>query len=341
MKNPRIHVALFAGILTAVISVFSLSARSSQGQSQGQKNDAQNPKPETLVKPTVLTSEPVKPTVVANDPVKPTVVTNDAVKSAVTTDSNPVKETAPSSFAEASAQNAVLRNELAWSFGSKQQHGWYLYDLLIGQTLNNSHDASTGDFANSIAGWQKTKGLTVNGVLDENSWMALISQWQSNRLKDKTPATPEQLLTAPSSDFYDPERLPELRQVERNTYAAYKQMLAAAIADPSLNLAHTSSNELAPSEKFFKIVSAFRSREYQEKLRRESPHAGSAGLALNSPHFTGRALDLYVGGDPVDTKDANRAIQVNTPVYKWLVRNADRFGFRPYFYEPWHWEYVK
>ena len=78
----------------------------------------------------------------------------------------------------------------------------------------------------------------------------------------------------------------------------------------------------------------------QEQLRRQSPNAGSAGLAVNSPHFTGRALDLYVGGDPVDTKDANRAIQVNTPVYKWLVRNAARFGFRPYFYEPWHWEYV-
>ena len=340
MKNPRIHIALFAGILTAVLSVFSLSVRSSRGQSQNQKSDVQNPKPETLVKPTVLTTDPVKPTVVASDPVKP-IVTTDPAPVNVTTDPAPLKGTAVSPFAEAAAQNAVLRNELTWGFGSKQQHGWYLYDLLIGQTLNISRDASTGDFANSIAGWQKTKGLTATGVLDENSWMALISQWQSNRLKDKTPATPEQLLTAPSSDFYDPERLPELRQVERSTYAAYKQMLAAAIADPSLNLAHTSSNELAPSEKFFKIVSAFRSREYQEKLRRESPQAGSAGLALNSPHFTGRALDVYVGGDPVDTKDANRAIQVNTPVYKWLVRNADRFGFRPYFYEPWHWEYVK
>jgi LAS superfamily LD-carboxypeptidase LdcB len=52
-------------------------------------------------------------------------------------------------------------------------------------------------------------------------------------------------------------------------------------------------------------------------------------------------LDLYVGGSPVDTKDSNRAIQVNTPAYRWLVQNAERFGFRPYFYEPWHWEYVK
>jgi LAS superfamily LD-carboxypeptidase LdcB len=118
-------------------------------------------------------------------------------------------------------------------------------------------------------------------------------------------------------------------------------MVAAAIADPTLNLAHTPDGELAATEKFLKILSAFRSREYQDQLRRQSPGAGSAGLAVNSPHFTGRALDLYVGGDPVDTKDSNRAIQVKTPVYQWLVRNAERFGFRPYFYEPWHWEYVK
>src|SRR5262245_48692747 len=120
MKNPRIHIALFAGILTAVLSVFSLSVRSSRGQSQNQKSDVQNPKPETLVKPTVLTADPVKPTVVASDPVKPI----------VTTDPAPVKGTAVSPFAEAAAQNAVLRNELTWGFGSKQQHGWYLYDLL-------------------------------------------------------------------------------------------------------------------------------------------------------------------------------------------------------------------
>jgi LAS superfamily LD-carboxypeptidase LdcB len=117
-------------------------------------------------------------------------------------------------------------------------------------------------------------------------------------------------------------------------------MIAAALADPTLKLAHTSASELAPGEKYFKIISSFRSREYQEELRRKSPNSGSAGLAVNSPHFTGRALDIYVGGDPVDTKDSNRAIQVDTPAYRWLVHNAERFGFRPYFYEPWHWEYV-
>ena len=50
--------------------------------------------------------------------------------------------------------------------------------------------------------------------------------------------------------------------------------------------------------------------------------------------------DLYVGGEPVETNDSNRALQIQTPVYQWLVRNAERFGFQPYYYEPWHWEYT-
>jgi len=239
-----------------------------------------------------------------------------------------------SAFAAAATTNVTLRNDLNWTFGGKQQRGWYLYDLLIGKTLNAKHDPTTSDFAASVASWQKRRGIAADGVLDEDALMAMVSQWQGNRLKNRTYATPDQLLTAPPSDFYDPSRAEELRQVERNTYAAYKEMIAAAMADPTL--------KLAPSQKYFKIVSAFRSREYQENLRRQSPNAGSAGLAVNnSPHFTGRALDLYVGGSPVDTKDSNRAIQVNTPAYRWLVENAERFGFRPYFYEPWHWEYVK
>ncbi len=234
-----------------------------------------------------------------------------------------------STFGAAAASNATLRNELSWTFGGKQQRGWYLYDLLISKTLNTHHDSTTSDFAAALAAWQKRSRLNADGVLDENSLMRMISQWQSNRLKSRTPATPDQLITAPPDDFYDPGRAAELRQVERNTYAAYKEMFAAADA------------ELKLAPRHLKIVSSFRSREYQDRLRQQSPNSGTAGLAVNSPHFTGRALDLYVGGDPVDTKDSNRAVQVNTPAYRWLVRNAERFGFRPYFYEPWHWEYVK
>ncbi len=241
----------------------------------------------------------------------------------------------------AAQANALLRNELSWKFGGKPQRGWYLYTLLIKRLINTSHDPGSAQFAAAVAAWQQKSGLKPNGIIDEETLYAMIKAWQDARLQDRTPAQPEQLLTAPLADFYDPTRAEELRQVEKHTYAAYKQMVAAAVADRSLGLARAGRGQLASGEKYLKIVSAYRSREYQEKLRRESPNAGSAGLAVNSPHFTGRALDLYVGGDPVDTQDANRSLQVETKVYQWLVRNGERFGFRPYCYEPWHWEYVK
>jgi D-alanyl-D-alanine carboxypeptidase len=242
--------------------------------------------------------------------------------------------------ADAAKRNAQLSGELKWTFGSKEQRGWYLYTPLIKRLINTKHDAASIKFALALSRWQAKSALTPNGVLDEETLYAMIKTWQEARLKDRTVAQPDQLLTAPLSDFYDPTRADELRQVERRTYAAYKRMVAAAVSDRSLGLAHK-RRELATDEKYLKIISAFRSQEYQEKLRRESPNSGSAGLAVNSPHFTGRALDLYVGGEPVDTRDSNRALQVETRVYQWLVRNAERFGFRPYCYEPWHWEYVR
>ena len=245
-----------------------------------------------------------------------------------------------SAFSAAVAQNLSLKNDLSWAFGGKQQRGWYLYVPLISSMLEADGDAATPEFASALARWQKQTGLSGNGVLDDQTLYKMVSTWQAARLKDRSYPSPEQLVTAPTSDFWDTSRPDELRQVRRDAYAAYKRMVAAAAADPSLGLATTNTGELAPSEKFLKIVSSFRSREYQEHLRRQSPNAGRAGLAVNSPHFTGCALDIYVGGDPVDTKDANRLIQVQTPVYQWLVRNASKFGFRPYYYEPWHWEYV-
>jgi LAS superfamily LD-carboxypeptidase LdcB len=263
----------------------------------------------------------------------------------VKTSGDQSKNTLKSSDAgpSAAARNAVLQNELEWQFGGKQQRGWYLYVPLIRHLLKTQNDADTNGFAEAPARWQRNSGLTATGVLDAKTLYSIISKWQALRLKDRSIPAPDQLLTAPPSDFYDPSRSDELRQVEQKTYAAYKRMIDAGSADQSLSLARSSKGGLAPSEKYLKIVSAFRSPEYQEHLRRKSPQAGRAGLAglaVNSPHFTGRALDLYVGGDPVETKDSNRTVQIRTGVYQWLVKNAERFGFRPYFYEPWHWEYV-
>jgi zinc D-Ala-D-Ala carboxypeptidase len=322
MKQKKAHVLALSALVFALATLAALVARTGYGQSQSKEKAT----------PAV---------VVEGNHLQPTAVVRERRAASDAPDGSDVREdSAPSIFDASAARNSALRYELTWAFGGKQQRGWYLYVPLISRTIQTEKDSATGGFADALSRWQKGAGLSSDGVLDEQTLYRFVNEWQSVRLKDKTPARADQLLLAPASDFYDTARPEELRRVEPETYAAYKRMVAAAVADPSLGLKGTSAGELAPEEKFLKIVSAFRSREYQENLRKQSPNSGRAGLALNSPHFTGRALDLYVGGEPVETKDANRALQVQTKVYRWLVNNADRFGFKPYYYEPWHWEYV-
>jgi zinc D-Ala-D-Ala carboxypeptidase len=307
--KKKTNLVVFAAALVALVALVTLVSRTGYGQSQAQAPAAPALKPMALVE-------------------KRTAVAAAAEK----------KDT--SLFAEAAERNTFLKYELGWAFGGKQQRGWYLYTQLITRMLETEAEAAGSDFASALSRWQTGAGLRPSGVLDDETLYRMVSTWQGARLKNKEYATPDRLLQAPASDFYDPSRPDALRQVERETYAAYKRMVAAAASDPTSGLKVTAAGELAPEEKFLKIVSSFRSREHQAHLRAQSPGSGRAGLAVNSPHFTGRALDLYVGGEPVETKDSNRALQVQTPAYRWLVRNAERFGFRPYYYEPWHWEYV-
>jgi zinc D-Ala-D-Ala carboxypeptidase len=232
-------------------------------------------------------------------------------------------------FAVAAEQNAGLKSDLAWTFGARRQRGWSLYTPLIQRLLNTGAAPETIAFAQALTRWQGSAGLPSTGVLDQQTWMKMVAVFQLRRLKDRSIPPPESLTLVSASEFFDPDRPEDLRYVERQAYAAYKRLVAAAAADLSLD----------SNENWLKIISAFRSPAYQAQLRKQSPRSGRAGLAVNSPHFTGRALDLYVGGEPVSTNDQNRAIQVNTKIYRWLVKNAERYGFHPYFYEPWHWEY--
>lgn len=245
---------------------------------------------------------------------------------------------APSFPATVSGENARLRDSLAWTFGGKTQRGWRLYDSLIRKEIETDADADSNEFARAVVVWQNQNSLAPTGVIDEKTLFHMIKGWQAVRLNSSQTPAPEKLLDAPVSNFYDPTRGSDLLKVERETYDAYKRMVAAAAKE--LKLKTASNGEFAPEERFLKIISSYRSREHQARLRAASPDSGRAGLAVNSPHFTGNALDIYVGGEPVSTADANRSIQVQTPAYQWLVKNAARFGFYPYYYEPWHWEYV-
>jgi uncharacterized protein YcbK (DUF882 family) len=250
------------------------------------------------------------------------------------------KKTASSRFAGAAASNARLRAELDWDFGGRRHTGWEIYVPLISQTIGVESAPDSPEFAEAVSRWQARNGLPAGGSIDRPTLGAMIKFWQSQRFRRSDHPGDGSLVQAPADDFFDPARSPELRMLERDTYAAYKRMIAAAAKDLAGEIDLTRTGELSPSEKFLKIVSSYRSPEYQAELRRKQPNAGRAALAVNSPHSSGHAIDIYVGGEPVSTKDPNRAVQVRTPAYRWLVKNAHKFGFYPYFYEPWHWEYV-
>jgi hypothetical protein len=236
-----------------------------------------------------------------------------------------------SAFSRAAAENSRLRNALQWAFGGKTQTGWNIYVPLISHTIGTDGGPDSADFAFAVSKWQQSRGLAASGVIDRETLESFTKYWQSRRLGRAGLSPSDVLLSAPIMEFWDPSRSPDLLQVERETFAAYTRMYAAA--EKELGRAALSGN-------FLKIISSYRSPEYQLALRKREPNAGRAALAKNSPHSTGRALDVYVGGEPVTTKDHNRLLQVQSPAYKWLVKNAAKFGFYPYFYEPWHWEYV-
>jgi D-alanyl-D-alanine carboxypeptidase len=92
-----------------------------------------------------------------------------------------------------------------------------------------------------------------------------------------------------------------------------------------------------------KLVSGFRGPA-EEAARCADGGCNTRTRAHCSAHRTGLAMDLYLdhlpGQDVTSTANANRAAMARTPAYRWLVANADRFGFLPYPFEPWHWEWT-
>lgn len=237
----------------------------------------------------------------------------------------------PAQVIEAAArQNKELRTSIRWSFGGRRQKGWDLYVSLIQPLIGSQGEPDSRDFAKAVAKWQEQVGLPITGRLEEKTWSAMVSTFQALRPTGPRRGGKTDLVLAPPEDFFDRSRPLSLRFVDRQAYDAYQRMCQAA---------REALGEETLSAHGLKIVSAYRSPSYQAALRRRSPRAGRATLAVNSPHFTGRALDLFVGGDPVSTADWNRRRQVETPLYRWMAQHAHRFGFVPYFYEPWHWEY--
>ena len=94
-----------------------------------------------------------------------------------------------------------------------------------------------------------------------------------------------------------------------------------------------------------KIASAWRAHRWASRAQYEavliqrfgSIAEGKRWLGFDSPHETGLAIDIGVGGlwPSRSTVDAQR----RQPLHLWLVEHAGRFGWHPYKVEPWHWEH--
>jgi zinc D-Ala-D-Ala carboxypeptidase len=123
------------------------------------------------------------------------------------------------------------------------------------------------------------------------------------------------------------------------------QWLAPRATRAWLQLRHAAALEQVELQ----LVSAFRSVEYQlglieRKLARGQDMARILEVSAApgySEHHSGRAVDLTTPGFAALEEEFEQS-----PAFRWLVHNAEKFGFRLSFprgnihaiaYEPWHW----
>jgi len=119
----------------------------------------------------------------------------------------------------------------------------------------------------------------------------------------------------------------------------YQQMVAAARAD-GINLVTISAfRSIAEQKPLFFDVKAQRGQDARERAEVSAPPG-------YSEHHTGYAIDIGDGNVPAT--NLNPRFE-KTAAFKWLQKNAARFGFEMSFsrdnpqgvtYEPWHWRFV-
>ena len=101
---------------------------------------------------------------------------------------------------------------------------------------------------------------------------------------------------------------------------------------------------VAADHRLMSIFSAYRSPDYDAARCVRDNNCQGLTRAACSAHRTALAMDLYLGAAPgsaIDSSaDVNRRFISQGVAYRWMVRNAGRFGFVNYPFEPWHWEWT-
>jgi zinc D-Ala-D-Ala carboxypeptidase len=236
---------------------------------------------------------------------------------------------------EAAEANDRSLATLAWAPFGRAETGWATYAPLIGREVGTRCGPATPGFAAAYVRWQAAHKLTADGMVKATDFEVMrvammlrrpFVQQTSKGLCPAAPADTALAAAAPGETFWD-----KPIQLRETALGAYRRMVAAA-----------KSAGVAQGD-VLKLVSGYRSPA-EEAARCEDGSCNTLTRAHCSAHRTGLAIDLYLdhaaAQDPTSADDANRAAMARTPAYIWLVRHADAFGFLPYPFEPWHWEWT-
>ena len=237
--------------------------------------------------------------------------------------------------------NGISHASLEWAPFGPTEWGWETYLPLIQKELGTGCAAGSPRFARALAEFQYAHSLPPTGWFDPATFQVFRGLWQERR-----PFIMERVREQPCPDpppLYQLGYLVETeehadrltRLLRRDVLAAYRQMVAAARREVP---------EVAADPELLQIFSGFRDPEADAARCAVQGNCDGLRRAVCSPHRTGTAVDLYVGQMAdmgVDnTSPASRLHMSRGATYRWLVQNAHRFGFVPYVYEPWHWEWV-
>jgi len=237
--------------------------------------------------------------------------------------------------------NAISHYSLEWTPFGPTEWGWETYLPLIQKELGTGCAPGSPRFAKALAEFQYGHGLPATGWFDQATFQVFRGLWQERRpfimsrvREEPCPEPPPlyQLGYLVESEEHA-DRLTRL--LRRDVLDAYRRLVAAARAEVP---------EVAADPELLQIFSGFRDPEADAARCAAQGNCDGLRRAVCSPHRTGTAVDLYVGqlaGLGVDnTSPASRLHMSRSTTYRWLVQNAHRFGFVPYVYEPWHWEWV-
>lgn len=244
----------------------------------------------------------------------------------------------PAHMAEAARANAASLATVEWAPFGAPERGWDVYAAEAAREIGTRCGPETPAFAAALATWQREKKLPATGQLDAATFEAMRVAWMLRRpfvqatRSGGCPASPAEatLATAGPNDGYWGKAV----QLRPGALEAYRRMRAAARREVP---------EVAADPRLLALVSGYRGPG-EEARRCAGGGCGGPARASCSAHRTGLAVDLHLGAAPgfesTSSADENRSWQAATPAYRWLVRNAHRFGFVSYPYEPWHWEWT-